>query len=575
MRYSWKQLTKRTDTSKTRFPLIEDAVSYVRALPPGDRFIAYVLIGLAGLSVLIGLFALQRSFLIKEPAYGGSFTEGVVGTPRFVNPLLALTDTDRDLARLTFAGLMGTGSDGSLVPVLAESYTVSENGLIYTFVLRENAKFHDGTPVTADDVVFTVQKAQDPGLKSPELANWAGIRAEAVDSRTIRFTLPRPYAPFLEKTTLGILPSRLWRNVSNQQFPFSPLMVRPVGAGPFKVENVRQDKNGFIAGYHLVAFKEYALGRPYLDRISFRFFDEQDDLALAVRNRKVDSAYGVAREDALKAPYARVFGAFFNENANPVFADVRVRRALSLAINREAIANTVLGGYATPIAGPVPPGSGIELTPVPPAEGRIQAAADALVQAGWKYDEAARLWDNPNVDAGLRLTIRTSNVPELKAIGQQMQTDWAALGVPTSLELYEPSDLTQNVIRPRNYDVLLFGMVVGRDRDLYAFWHSQERTDPGLNIALYSNAQVDALLERLRSQSDPTARLAALQEIEAAIAGGYPAAFTHAPTFVYAVPQGIQGIALPQIGAPADRFATAATWYRYTQEVWPIFAKQQ
>ena len=116
MRYSWKQLT--TTTSRPRIPLLEDAYRFVRTLPPSDQLIAALLAGLAALSVVVGLFALQRSFLIVEPAYGGSFTEGVVGTPRFINPLLALTDTDRDLARLTYAGLMGTGPTGELVPVL-------------------------------------------------------------------------------------------------------------------------------------------------------------------------------------------------------------------------------------------------------------------------------------------------------------------------------------------------------------------------------------------------------------------------------------------------------------------------
>ena len=571
MRYSWKQLNI-SSTERSRFPLIEDAVSYVRTLPPSDRLIAYVLLGFTALTCAIGLFALQRSFLIEEPAYGGSFREGLGGAPRFVNPLLALTDTDRDLSRLTYAGLMGTDGEGNLTPVLAERYEVADTGLVYTFTLREDAVFHDGTPVTADDVVFTVQKAQDPGLKSPELPNWAGIRAEAVDSRTVRFTLPRPYAPFLEKTTLGILPAHLWRNVSNQQFPFSPLMVRPVGAGPFAVENVRQDKDGFITGYSVTAFKEYALGRAYLDRISFLFYDEESDLELALRNGKIDSAYGIPTDSAMTAPYARVFGAFFNPNTNAAFAELAVRRALSLAINRDAITTSILGGYATPIMGPVPPGSGIEVTQVVTPENRIVEAAGILEEAGWEYDETARIWAKG--DESLRVTLRTSNVPELKVIGQQIQADWAALGVPTSLELFEPSDLTQNVIRPRRYDALLFGMVVGRDRDLYAFWHTAERADPGLNIALYSNTAVDAELERLRRESDPAARLAALSTIESQVAGDFPAAFTHAPAFVYQAPKGVYGIALPQIAAPSDRFATVATWYRYTQEVWPFLAKR-
>jgi len=574
MRYSWKQLTKHRPT-RFRISLIEDGVAYVRTLPPSDQLIASVLGAIVLGTCLVGVFALQRSFLVSEPAYGGSFTEGIVGTPRFVNPLLALTDADRDLARLTYAGLMGTAGDGSLVPVLAESYLVADTGLVYTFTLREDARFSDGTPVTADDVVFTVQKAQDPGLKSPELANWAGVRAEAVDSRTVRFTLPRAYAPFLEKTTLGILPAHLWRNISNQQFPFSPLMVNPVGAGPFRVTSVSQDKQGFTTGYTLSAFDDYVLGRPYLNKISFVFYDEESDMELALRNGRIDSAYGVAVPGALQAPYARVFGTFFNPNTNPALEDQDVREALSIAINRDAIVNSILGGYATAITGPVPPGSGIGVTPAETPENRIAEAAELLEEAGWEYDEDARLWDNPDVPEGLRVTLRTSNVPELKLIGQQIQSDWAALGVPTSLELFDPSDLTQNVIRPRNYDALLFGMVVGRDRDLYAFWHTQERNDPGLNIAVYSNTEVDALLERLRSQSDMSVRLEALAEIAAEIAADYPAAFTHAPAFVYAAPEGVKGIELPQIASPSDRFASVATWYRYTQEVWPFLAKQK
>ncbi len=573
MRYSWKQLSQANQGPRT-VPLISGVVNYVRQLPPGDQLIASILGGLVALTLLAGLFGLERTFLVVEPAYGGAFTEGIVGTPRFVNPLIALSDADRDLAKLTYAGLMGTRGDGSLEPVLAESYSVSEDGKIYTFVLRPGITFSDGSPVTAEDVVFTVEKAQDPGLKSPELANWSGVKAEAVDARTVRFTLPRAYAPFLQDTTLGILPARLWRDVTNAEFPFSPLMSTPVGAGPFMVDRVTRSKEGVITEYTFKSFKGYALGRPYLDNIRFVFVDEESDLELALQNKRVDSGYGVAREGALTAPYARIFGAFFNANQNPVFSEPAVRRALSLAIDRSAITQSILGGYASPIMGPVPPGSGIETTPVPVLENRIQAAADVLTDAGWKYDEEARIWDNPKVDAELRVTLRTSNVPELKLVAQQVQSDWASLGVPTSLELFEPGDLTQNVIRPREYEALLFGMVVGRDQDLFAFWSSSERSDPGLNIALYANSTVDTLLERVRTEQNNETRLKDLATLEEQIAGDYPAAFTHAPDFVYAAPKGIHGIELPQIASPSDRFANIAGWYRYTQEVWPFLAKK-
>lgn len=574
MRYSWKQLTK-NEQAESRSFLPGGIFGYLQSLSPGDRFIVYVLGFLLGAGLLSGLYAFERQFLVVEPAYGGSFTEGVVGHPRFVNPLLALSDADRDAVQLTFAGLMGAAADGTLVPVLAESYTVSEDGRIYTFVLREKAVFSDGSPVTADDVVYTVTKAQDPGLKSPLLASWANIKVEAVDARTVRFTLPRAYAPFLEETTLGILPARLWRSVTNEEFPFSPLMTEPVGAGPFAVEHVKRDKSGVVTGYTLRAFEDYVLGRPYLDRIRLVFLSTDADRAALLKKGTIDSTYGVPTDHSVRASYARIFGAFYNATENPVFADPAVRRALSIAIDRTKITDQVLGGYATPVMGPVPPGSGIEVTPVIAPEDRVREAAGILEAAGWRYSTETRAWQKANVEEPLRLTLRTSNVPELRLVAQQIQADWTALGVPTSLELYEPTDLTQSVIRPRKYDVLLFGMVVGRDRDLYAFWHSQERSDPGLNIALYSNSVVDGLLERARTEQDLGMRLSDLATIERQIASDYPAAFTHAPEFVYAIPGGIQGVALPQITSPSDRFVEVAKWYRYTQEVWPFLATKR
>lgn len=552
-------------------PLTRGA-AFLKSLSPGDRFIASVL-GLFFVGSLIaGVIALERSFLVTVPAHGGSLTEGIVGSPRFVNPLLALTDADRDLTALTYAGLMGLDGEGNLVPVLAESYVVSESGTEYEFLLRENAKFSDGTPITAADVVFTVEKAQDPALRSPELANWANIRAEAIDARTVRFTLPRPYAPFLVDTTLGILPADRWRNIPVDEFAFSPLMIDPVGSGPFEVTRVTRDKEGSVTAYELRASKTFATGKPYLDRIFVKFYDDAQALADAYRRKQVESAYGVPVSGALRAPYSRVFGAFFNGDENPVFARLEVRKALSLAVDRTRIVNEVLGGYATPLMGPVPPGSGIEQQPLPEGDG-VALAIEALEEEGWSRDPETGLWENGGDKLSLpSVTLKTSNVPELKAIASMIEADWERLGVPTEVELYAPGDLAASVIRPRAYEALLFGMVIGRDRDLFAFWDSGERSDPGLNIAAYANRNADQLLESIREEQDPAVAQEDLAELSALIASEYPAAFTHAPDFLYAVPNSVRGVRLPQIASPSDRFATVATWYRNTEEVWPVFA---
>jgi peptide/nickel transport system substrate-binding protein len=556
-------------------PMLDRVSERVRALSVGDRVVFYVLAALVAIASLASLYTLEQSLLVQIPAYGGTLTEGEIGSPRFINPLLAISDADSDLSALTYAGLIGISGNGTLVPVLAESYTVSPDSKTYTFTLRSDAKFSDGTPVTANDVVFTVQKAQDSSLKSPQYADWSGVQVAALDPRTVQFTLAKPYAPFLGLTTLGILPSHLWANVSDEEFPFSTLETNPVGAGPFKVESVSRDASGLIQSVSMIANPDYVLGRPYLDGFRFNFYSGSEDVANALSSGAIDSAYDVTTPGALTAPYARVFGVFWNPSENEVYARAEVRKALSLALDRQSIVDNVLNGYATPIMGPVPPGSSILQVPIPTSDDPTAAAASVLEAGGWVYDGTARLWKNASAKETLdSITLRTSNVPELKAVATAVEADWEKLGIPVNIELYEPGDLSQNVIRPRKYDALLYGEVIGRDQDLYAFWDSQERNDPGLNIALYANKTVDALLEDARGSADSTEQTADLQNIEDDIAADYPAAFIYAPDFTYAVPSDLRGVELPQIVVPADRFANVASWYRMTDNVWPFFARK-
>lgn len=560
-------------TRSYTIPFLSRVSAWIERLAPGDRAIFTGLSVLVVCASLLSVYALESRLLVRIPSYGGSLKEGEVGSPRFVNPLLAISDSDRDLAMLTYAGLMGVSGSGALTPVLAQTYTVSPDGKVYTFTLRDNAVFSDGSKVTANDVVFTVQKAQDPTIKSPQYADWSGIQVTAIDEHTVQFTLPKPYAPFLELTTLGILPAHLWQSISDEQFPFSDLDTNPVGAGPFVLTGSAHDSNGLITSVTLSANKKYALGRPYLDSITFTFYQRAEDLSRAVANGSVESAYGVPSATSLTAPYARVFGVFWNPSVNTIYARAEVRKALSLALDRSSIIDTVLHGYATPIMGPVPPGSSVQQVPVSTSDNPTADAAAVLTQAGWSYDGGARLWVNGKATLD-NITIRTSNVPELKNVASAVKSDWEKLGIPVSIELYEPGDLSQNVIRPRKYEALLYGMVIGRDQDLYAFWDSQERNDPGLNIALYANKNVDALLEDARTSADPQVRAADLQKIEDTIASEYPAAFIYAPDFVYTVPSDLKGVVLPQITTPADRFASVTKWYRATDAVWPLFAHQ-
>jgi ABC-type transport system substrate-binding protein len=207
--------------------------------------------------------------------------------------------------------------------------------------------------------------------------------------------------------------------------------------------------------------------------------------------------------------------------------------------------------------------------PLPSEETRVADARSALEDAGYEFDDESKTWSKDGSE--LSMTLTTSNVPELKAVAGYIQKDWQALGIPTELELADSSTLTQSVIRPRAYSALLFGEVVGTTPDLYAFWSSAERANPGLNIAGYQNEDVDKLLETARTQTDQKALISTLSQIQEAIAADYPAAFLYTPDFVYDAPRKIEGIRLSGVTTPSDRFAGVSTWYRYTEHVWPAF----
>ncbi len=570
---------------RLRLPLLDKAQHTLDSFTASGRALFLFFAALCAASTIGLVYVLNASLLVAAPARGGSLTEGLLGSPRFINPVLALSDADRDLTALAYSGLLRATPDGGYEPDLASGYTVSDDGRVYTFTMRDGATFHDGTPVTAEDVAYTVQKIQDPALKSPLRANWDGVIAEAPDARTVRFTLKAPYAPFIKNLTLGILPHALWGGASDEEFSFSELNSSPVGSGPYRVEKVTRTASGIPSSYQLKPFAGYALGQPYLS-LTLRFYQNEDDLVQALKEGDIDAASGLSPEklaglkgaDIATAPVNRVFGVFFNQNQSELLRQKPVREALDAAIDREDLVSKVLGGYGTPLSGPVPPSA------LPQAEGSstpkgLEAAREMLAQDGWEMGENGVLMkegSGPGAEAqALSFDLATANVPELRAAAQYLHDEWAKLGVQANVKVFEAGDLSQNVIRPRHYDALLFGEVIGRELDLFAFWHSSQRNDPGLNVAGYANADADRALEELRQTSEPARRAALYREFSDELAADVPAVFLYAPDFVYSIPNDIQGLDLGLIETPSDRFSSVTQWHREVDYVWPLFAARR
>lgn len=534
------------------------------------------------------LWKANQSFLVEIPMDGGTVSEGVIGMPLHVNPLLESTDTDRDLTALIYSGLYRPSPGGTLVPDLAESCTPSGNGLEYTCIIKKDATFHDGEPVTADDIVFTVERAQDPIIKSVKRPNWEGVKVERINQSTVQFTLRQAYAPFMENLTMGILPMHLWKDAASEQFTLSQFNVEPIGSGPFRVNTIKRNKSGLPVYYSLTPFRQYVLGKPHIDEFKMYFYANTADLIKAFNSGEIESMSAISAEQAeslkkngynvLNASLPRVFGLFFNQNQATIFTNPEVKQAIEQAIDKQSIIDKILFGFGAPANSPIPEilrtsviGTTTPTAPIATSSAsRIDLANKILDDAKWKISSTTdtREKKSKKETQTLSFSIATADSPELKGAAEIIKETLKQIHIDVKIEVFDPVSLNLNVIRPRKYDALLFGEVIGRDLDLFAFWHSSERNDPGYNIALYTNAKVDKYLTETRATSSVAIRTDRFRKIETEISNDRPAIFLYSPDFLYIVPNHVAGVSIGLVTTPAERFDTVYSWYSKTEKVW-------
>lgn len=542
------------------------------------------------ISTLVILQSINKSFMVGVPMQGGSISEGIIGTPRFINPVLALSDADRDLVSLVYSGLMRKNTDGILVPDLAEKYEMSKDGLNYTFTLKDKIYFHDGGLVTADDVLFTINAVKDPIIKSPRKGNFDGILAEKIDEKTVKFTLKQPYASFLENTTIGIMPENIWKD---SPIELNNANTSPVGSGPYEVSKVGKQSSGIIDYYDLGSFKKFSLGKPYIKKITLRFYSNEDDMVSALLNGEVGQISSITPENAeiLKTKnyriessiLPRVFGLFFNQNEAQIFTDKNVIKAIDQAIDKDRIVREVLGGYGIVIEDPIPPNiiayQKLNAENNISREDRLAEAEEILAKDGWTRGADGFLQKTvtdkkkKKTTVNLEFSISTGNATELAKTAELIKEDLGLIGIKVDVKTFEVGNLNQSVIRPRKYDALLFGQIINHESDLFAFWHSSQRKDPGLNVAMYTNAKVDKILEDAFVTTDEKARIKKYAQFEDEVKKDMPAIFLYSPNFIYVVSKNLEGISIDHLISPADRFLNSYSWYSQTDSVWKIFSK--
>ena len=561
----------------------------LRSFTIAEKAVFYFFVSAFLLSGVTLLWKVSDAFLIEVPIRGGTLTEGVVGNPRFINPVLAISEADKNLVTLLYSGLVRITPEGAIENDLAEEVIISPNRQIYTVRIDEEARFHDGTSVSADDIIFTIQKITDPSIKSPRRGNWDGIAIEKIDEKTVSFTLKQAYTPFIYNLTVGILPKHIWKNVSDDEFSFSQFNTLPIGSGAYKVERVERNSGGIPNLYRLTPFENISNKAPFIKNLVFRFYSSEIALIEAYNTDEVESISGISPEKiaeletgssrVISSPLPRIFAVFFNQNQSKVLLNKEVRQALNLTSPKEEIVEKILDGYATVIAGPMPAGiyswTSVEENKLAPDE-RLEMAKALLDKAGWRLNPETGVLEKKSASGTMALSfsISTGDAPELRQVASELVTSWQKLGAKIDVLVFETGDLNQNVIRPRNFDALLFGEVVGRDKDPYPFWHSSQRTDPGLNIALYANSRADKYLDNARSADDPEVIEESYKAFAKELEGDIPAVFLYTPSFLYVVPRKIEAINLGSLTVAQDRFLSIADWYIETDKVWKIFANQ-
>src|SRR5216117_170441 len=378
-----------------------------------------------------------------DPAYGGTYVEGVAGVPQYLNPVIAATDVDQDIARLAFSGLTRYDQAGAIVPDLASAFHTESDGRIWTFDIRDDATWHDGQPVTADDVVFTVKLLQDRGYVGPYSDAFRGVTVDKISMRTVRFTLPDVYGPFADSTTVPLLPSHLLGNVPYAELSRQPFNASPIGTGPFRVTEVDGRQVVLLRNDDFYRTRP-ARGRPYLDKVILRFYPDQSDALLALSRGEVDGVGGLSSQDGERArslksavlyslPTDNFVSLFLNVRPEKVvFRDRAVRQAIATAIDRGRVLQLAADGRGTVADEFVPSSSWAYVKDVARYTYSTEDAIALLDGADWKDHDGDGIRDKGGQK--LAFTISTSNEPARTAAARQIQHDLNAIGMRVELK---------------------------------------------------------------------------------------------------------------------------------------------
>lgn len=538
--------------------------------------IVFCAMAFAGLSILLGASYLH--FTTIKASTGGSATIGIIGSPRFINPALSqINETDRDLSGVIFSSLLKYDGNGNLIKDAADDYIISDDGKTYEVTVRKDVKWQDDRPLTADDVIFTLETIQNSDFRSPLRTLWLGVEIEKIDDWTLLFHLKNSYAPFLGNLTFGILPKHIWSDIPASQFALNELNLKPVGSGPYQFSKLQKDKNGSVKTMELEAFKNYFAGEAYISKLTFKFYSTETEILTAYKKGEIDTFSLLSAKNltelmrkgeelnAYSITLPRYFAVFFNQSQNKFLADKNVRQALTHATDKKKIIETVFEGYAKIANSPLLPGMTGYTDQFKIFDFDVEKAKSILAAAGWKDTDGDGVVEIGKENEKLELSLTTLDWPELKETANLLAEQWSAIGARVNVEIKDTASIQNEIIKTRQYQSLLFGEVLGLEPGLFHFWHSSQKKESGLNLSQYENGEVDKFITQITEDLNTDSRAEKIRQAINRIIDDSPAIFLFSPDYIFVTDKGIKGIDLNLLDVPSSRFSQINSWYLTTR----------
>jgi len=504
------------------------------------------------------LFGKSRT---STPESGGTYIEGMVGEINNLNPLFSNGNLDNASSKLIFNGLLRQDTNGKLTNDLAARWSVGKDSKTYTVTLREGVKWQDGEQFSAKDVVFTINTIKNQATRSSLYSSWQGISVKSVGKNNVEFKLPAPSAAFLQALTTPILPSHILEDIPVDNLRTTAFNNSPIGTGPFEFRILRTTKSG--QQLELAANPEYYRGTPRLDKFILGAYSNEADLSSDLRSREITAAVDLGSSEADKLdsnnirtvqyPIRNGVYAFFKTTSTPL-NDITVRRSLALAISRQSILDIFNTRYQ-PLNSPIL-AEQIGFNANNNQTTNVKRANELLDKAGWKLKDGVRYKKGKQ----LEINLTTLNSDEYKVMAEEVQRQWAGIGVKIKPQVLNQEQLEQTALGAHDYGILLYGISIGADPDVFAYWHSSQAVPGGLNFSEWKSNAADLNLETGRSRLEPELRAARYSAFSKVWLDEAPAVALYQPRINYTYNQNAQGFKIFPLNNSSDRLTNVEEW---------------